>query len=877
MLDYELHLFADPTFYDCVGRWEDGGSRLEVTGRPAPPGWTRAERGEWVALRPDGAVLPDQGWKIHVGARPDNAERVGCAVWDYCVGVGVTFKFLRSRDIVLARGSKYAPRSASGKFATIYPPDEAALKQVLTELGATLAGEPAASILSDLRWGPGPLFVRYGGFVERFLVAEDGTVEYAIIDPDGVPCPDRRGPVFQVPPWVRLPEFFVPHRDARHASADGRLPYRVDRALHFSNGGGVYLASRLTDDARVVLKEGRPHAGLDTNGHDAVARLRRERWALCRLAGEPGVPACHDYLTAGGHEFLVEEYVEGRPLTAWLAQEYPLVADVDPDRQRIAAYTAAALRLHRDLGGLLARVHARGVVCNDLHPNNVIVRPDGSPALIDFELADGAGADTAPGLGVAGFADPDLRGPARDRRALAAVGLWLFAPLNSVLALAPEKLDEYVRFIAERFPVPPAFVDGLSAALDRRPVRPAVPAAWPADDAPDWTGALRSMANAILDSATSEREDRLFPGDVRQFSHDALGFAHGAGGVLWALSVTGHGRYPEHEAWLVDAIARAAPRRPGFYDGLHGLAYLADHFDRPDLAATLLDRAVAAARSIRSVDLYGGLAGAALNLLHFADRTGEPGHLDEACRLAARIATALDAADGEDPALPAMARAGLMYGWSGPALFFTRLAAATGDGGYLDLAVRALRRDLDACVRTPSGSLQVDDSGLRTLCYLDVGSGGIALVIDELLRLRADDRLAAALAPLVRACSTEFVLEPNLFRGRGGLLATVSRVGASGGGEPPRILARHLRRLALHAIPYRGHVAFPGYRLLRLSMDLASGTAGILLAVHAATAKRAGFLPFFGTRAGWLGLSGAGCSGDTDHARVPLAAHGERG
>jgi hypothetical protein len=299
----------------------------------------------------------------------------------------------------------------------------------------------------------------------------------------------------------------------------------------------------------------------------------------------------------------------------------------------------------------------------------------------------------------------------------------------------------------------------------------------------------------------------------------------------------------------MDAVARATPRQPGFYDGLHGLAYLADHFGRDAEAHELVERAMAASGALRSVDLYGGLAGAGLNLLHFAGRSGDTRFSDAAHAAADRIAEALDLADGDRLAPPPTAGAGLLRGWSGAALFLGRLAADTGDKAYLDLAVRAVHRDLDACVLVRE-SLLVEEPDVRTLPYLDVGSAGIALVIDELLDTCSDDRLAASLPPLVRACATEFVLEPNLFRGRAGLLATVSRVGARLEPDYRRLLSRHLKRLAWHAVSYRGHLAFPGYHLLRLSMDLASGTAGVLVGVHSATAGSAGFLPFFDSRRG---------------------------
>jgi hypothetical protein len=40
-----------------------------------------------------------------------------------------------------------------------------------------------------------------------------------------------------------------------------------------------------------------------------------------------------------------------------------------------------------------------------------------------------------------------------------------------------------------------------------------------------------------------------------------------------------------------------------------------------------------------------------------------------------------------------------------------------------------------------------------------------------------------------------------------------------------------IRRLGWHAIRYEGGIAFPGDQLLRLSMDLGTGTAGIMLSL----------------------------------------------
>lgn len=67
----------------------------------------------------------------------------------------------------------------------------------------------------------------------------------------------------------------------------------------------------------------------------------------------------------------------------------------------------------------------------------------------------------------------------------------------------------------------------------------------------------------------------------------------------------------------------------------------------------------------------------------------------------------------------------------------------------------------------------------------------------------------------------------------------------SHGAPPDHTVADHIRRLAWHAIDHHGCTAFPGEELLRLSMDLATGTAGVLLAVGAALHPAPVRLPFF--------------------------------
>ncbi|MET9816818.1 class III lanthionine synthetase LanKC [Streptomyces sp. NPDC006355] len=850
---YEAFCLMDPDFYDTPARAKGQSDSFELARCPAPDGWTRSDLESWVVLTPDGLVLPPQGWKIHVSATPGTARDVLTAVRDYCVPARIAFKFLPSEDHLLLANAKYAPRGSSGKFVTIYPADEAQLETVLHELGPVLAGRPGPYILSDLRWGDGPLYVRYGGFAVRTCLSPEGELVPAIEDPSGRLVPDVRGPVFRVPDWVTLPAFLEPHLAERNSTTVADLPYRIESALHFSNGGGLYTGHDLRTGQPVVLKEARPYAGLTLDGADAVTRQHRERDALERLRGLDCVPALLDHFVLGEHHFLVEEFVEGPTLNTLFVERCPLVLP-ETTAMDTEGYTAWVLDMLDQVERAVDAVHARGLVVGDLHADNMLVRPDGRLVLIDFE---GAADVTDPGsqrLAAPGFVVPrGLTGPDIDRYALACLRLFLFLPLTNLFPLDAGKARQLADEAARTFPVPPGFFDDAVRTItgDGTGVRAA--SATPQRLEPDrqsWPRTRASLADAILAAATPERDDRLFPGDVEQFTvpGGGLGLAHGAAGVLYALEVVGAGRHPDHEEWLVRHALHPEPgARLGLYDGLHGVAYALGHLGHREEATKVLDMCLGEQWQRLGLDLHGGLAGIGLNLQHFAAATGDPALRDAALAVAALVADRLgpdDETDDETDDDAGTPTAGLLHGSTGPALMFLRLYEHTGDPEFLDLAGTALRQDLRRCVLREGGSMEVDE-GWRTLPYLGTGSAGIGLVLDDYLAHRQDDTFQAASAAIRTAATGRFYIQSGLFQGLAGMILCLSRShppGAAAQRDP--VVAAHIRRLSRHALAYRGHLAFPGEQLMRLSTDLATGSAGVLLAVGSALHTSPVRLPF---------------------------------
>lgn len=339
----------------------------------------------------------------------------------------------------------------------------------------------------------------------------------------------------------------------------------------------------------------------------------------------------------------------------------------------------------------------------------------------------------------------------------------------------------------------------------------------------------QALVAAIRASATPERTDRLFPGEPTALHDGGYTLAHGAAGVLYALTAAGHETDPEHHEWLWQATHRAVQPRPGLYDGLHGAAHTLSLLGRPDQALDTLNRAVDLTTDATPSGLHDGLAGIGLNLRHLAQTLDTPRLHTYALEAGERLATCLNGVTRASAG-----RTGLMRGWSGPALFFLGLHEDTGESRYLDLARRAVHLDLDhfpGTARTPAPS-----DGSPPLPTLGAGGAGITVALAAYLRHRPEEALTDPLDALHTAPDLDFTVYSGLLTGRAGLAAALAHNRAVE--RDPGLaaaLTSHIRDLAWHALPHEGGIATFGAQNMRLSMDLATGTAGILHALRTVT------------------------------------------
>jgi predicted ATPase len=151
----------------------------------------------------------------------------------------------------------------------------------------------------------------------------------------------------------------------------------------------------------------------------------------------------------------------------------------------------------------LAHLHGEGIVHRDIKPQNIIIRPDGTPVLLDFGLASYFGAEGRESLEVGGkiegtpeYMSPEqIRGEYVDARAdLYAVGCILYEGLTGRVPYRAGTPGGTLRDHLKKPPLPPRSIrDDLPHALDSLVLRLL------AKKAGDRVGYARDVI-AVLDS-----------------------------------------------------------------------------------------------------------------------------------------------------------------------------------------------------------------------------------------------------------------------------------------------------------------------------------------------------------------------------------------
>jgi eukaryotic-like serine/threonine-protein kinase len=176
-------------------------------------------------------------------------------------------------------------------------------------------------------------------------------------------------------------------------------PWRVLRSIGVGGMGEVWLAERGDGEfeQRVAIKQlAYPTPGL-------LHRFRQERQILARLEHASIARLIDGGVDAAGAPYLVMEYVEGEPITAYVRSH--------------AQDLRACLDLFLGVCEGVQYAHQNLVVHRDLKPSNIFVTAEGVPKLLDFGIAkvlaatdDAAATQTAARLLTPDYAAPEQFG-----------------------------------------------------------------------------------------------------------------------------------------------------------------------------------------------------------------------------------------------------------------------------------------------------------------------------------------------------------------------------------------------------------------------------------------------------------------------------------
>jgi hypothetical protein len=848
---------VDREYFEPFARHRIDPDELEdVVREQLPADWTLHRSGIWQHAQPSNVQLPAQGWKIHVSSVVGTARVVLAITAAVLIANGVAFKFAGDLRLLSAINGKRWPRGGSGKFITVYPGNLRLFRRLLDDLAAVLVGYAGPHVLTDRRHADCPIVsYRYGGILSAYRVDTSGRRQWLLHRPDGRAEPDDREPRYRVPDWLADPLGEDAALQTGQPPLLGGGRFRPLRALTFSAAGGIYVADDLYEGRRVVIKEARPHIGA---AEPATASLRKEFRLLRRLEGLGVAPRPIACFREWEHSFMVEEMLEGETLRLWLGRRYPALR-VTATRGDVATFFEAVCGVFEQLAQALEAIHARRITVGDLSFHNIMVEPSGRVYLVDFETAVEDGLDRVADAWTPGFASATAsRGTlaeaiAADRYAFGANLFAACAPVNALFALDPAAAQRFLDQFGADLGYPVAYIDAVRALMHPIPsMRPgpveamktlrAAMADMPRDAMPVAhrlrpplpAPGLASRVFAYLERhAGAPRADRFVPAGPEIFESHPYGIAHGAAGILHAYQRSGRVPPSNLLPWLCAGLRAGKERGSGLIGGDAGIAWVLFDAGEHGLARALLHATPLEGAILDSPGRDTGVAGWGLARLKAWHATGERAFLDAAVAAGTWL---LVHAVGSHGALcwPVGSRQplGLAHGASGIGLFLLHLYLATGESEYLVAARAALDFDLAHAVPgmdgTPSWPAWV---GSRTvLPYALEGTAGVLAVAARMYACTQEGRYHKAIVEAERDLFRRHAVRPGLFDGLAGIgdvlldLATYL---------PDRAALYHdqAARAACGLEPFllvRGDaLAVPGAELVRVSCDLATGSAGV--------------------------------------------------
>ncbi|WP_341518397.1 class III lanthionine synthetase LanKC [Bacillus paramobilis] len=778
--------------------------------------------------------IKDQGWKIHISSTIYNAQEILEEVSEILIERKIAFKHIINESTLHSVNSKNGNRISSGKFITIYPPSDEVFLELLNVLYEKIKNkENGPYILSDKCWKNSNIYYRYGGF--RSIYNEKG--EPCIKDESGHLIPDDRKPYYQVPKFVESFDQFLDSKnifDKENDKEDRLKKYEFLEAFRYTNGGGIYLAERKEDKEKVVIKEARPKVGLDAQNKDAIERIQVEYDTLTQLTDVKGVVNVIDYFKSWKHIFLVEEYVEGLDLKTWISVKYPFHRKTDKE-----IYIADVKQIIFSLVNIVEGMHEKGIGMGDLQPSNVIIDEELNVKLIDFESANEAEIESKAAMQTMGFASfKNKNHKERDWYAVKKILRYCILPMGPVSTLADNSYLYQNEWIEREFGRDfYSFVRNIEKKCDeylsetREKERNDVNKPYE-NFSEKISSIIDGLRKGVMENFVPEQG--LIHGDIRQYEVTDGKYNVFTGGTGAALALFRSGNVDvEVFKWMENVLMNELDSitQQGLFTGEAGIAVALYELGYKREGLELFNRNIKK-NSYNDVSLRSGLAGIGLAYISLYLEEKEDSYLKKAESIANSIKSYINENKSLTVSDWAAVPIGILDGWSGVSMFYAALYSVTKKKEFYILAKDVIERDLRNTQKDEKiGILQTKDDKNRLLPYLSGGSIGIGVAIWYLNHVSGQKFYQEELNLITNLNDIRCTFSGGLFDGIGGflLLPLIMEEKIEG---IEKDLMESVDKLNLFLIKEANALSFPGNFCYRLSDDMYSGSAGIILALN---------------------------------------------
>ncbi|MGE7624851.1 class III lanthionine synthetase LanKC [Viridibacillus sp. NPDC096237] len=792
---------------------------------------SKQENSVWKVYTFKGVTLKNQGWKIHISTTFEDAKQILKIVSDILLERKVSFKHIVSDWDFINTNSKTANRASSGKFITIYPPTDDEFLNLLDILYNTLHSyENGPYILSDKCWKNSNIYYRYGGFI--MMLNEKG--EMCIKDEHDKLILDERVAYYQVPDFVK--EFDQYLDSLNSTSVEDKIEnnkfdeYEFLNAIRFNNGGGIYVAERKEDKKKVIIKEARPKSGLDGLKVDALERQKIEFDALSKLSEVEGVVNIIEYFKHWKHSFLVIEYVDGINLQSWVSANYPYTNSSD-----IHSYKEKVQNILSKLVSIIEEMHKKDVGMGDLQPANIIISQDLNVTLIDFETAHPKDSVNRPTMRTIGFSHPNNKNNAeRDWYAVKKILRYSLIPIGAIEDIDPDMYYYQYQWIGKVYGQDfllfvEAIRDKCNQHLSTIEEKNCTNEVYKKPMKMDISLIIENLRNTIEKNLVLS--EKLIHGDIRQYENKEgkLNVQNGGAGAVLAFYRSGSVK-EDIINWIDNYLIKNIDslEQSGLFTGKAGIGTILYEIgykkEAYKIFANINDNLDSSDISLRS-----GLSGIGLVLISLYIEEQDELYLEKAKSIATIIDTFIS--DNKDLKVTDWAGipVGLMDGWSGVSLFYSTLYAATRQEAYYFKSIELIDKDLEK-TKEDRNTLQTIDDSNRLIPYLSGGSLGIGVAIVYLNRVSDKNLYQEELKLITNLYSVKCTISPGLYDGAGSFLLIPPLIGKDDS-EYTHKKDSVLDLLSLFLIPKENHILCPGQFCYRLSDDLFSGSAGIILAL----------------------------------------------